>query len=182
MTASPLHDAGWLGNLAQTEDRCRRYLAELRWPDGVCCPQCGARPPTEIPARRRFYCRRCRHFFSVTSGTVFHRSHLPIWKWFVAIELLLDSDEGLTANHLWSLLGGSYKTAWFAEHRIRAALCTAQGAARVGGRTPGGYRPAYEAEHRWRTRQRENGDAFRETVLALLRAEPLPLEQLVHSP
>jgi transposase-like protein len=179
--SSPLHDAGWLGDLEQAEERCRRYLADLRWPEGVSCPECEARPVTEIPARRRYYCRRCRHFFSVTSGTVFHNCHLPIWKWFVAIDLLLKNDDGVPANRLRQLLGVSYKTAWFVEHRIRAALCTAQGVAqrqRFGGR----YLPAYRAERDWRARQRGNADAFEETVLELLRAEPLPLETLVHSP
>lgn len=181
MTSSPLHDVRWLGDLEQTEDRCRSYLAELRWPDGISCPECDARPVTPIPARRRFYCRRCRHFFSITSGTVFHNCHLPIWKWFVAIDLMLRRDDGVSAHRLMKLLGVSYKTAWFAEHRIRAALCNAQGVAR---RQPFGsrYLPAYEAERRWRTRQQRNADAFRDTVLELLRTEPLALESLVHSP
>jgi len=180
MTVSPLHDAGWLGNLEQTEERCRQYLEELRWPAGVSCPQCEAGSITAIPSRRRFYCRRCRHFFSLTSGTVFHNSHLPIWKWFVAVDLMLESDDGVPANQLMQLVGGSYKTAWFAEHRIRAALCNAQGVARpqLGIR----YLSAYQAEKNWRARQRGNADAFRDTVLELLQAEPLPFESLVHSP
>ena len=181
MAISPLHDAGWLGDLEQTEERCRRYLEELRWPDGVSCSECGARPVTPIPARRRFYCRRCRHFFSVTSGTVLHNCHLPIWKWFVAVDLMLTRDDGVSAHRLMQLLGVSYKTAWFAEHRIRAALCNAQGVASRK-RPGGGYSPAYEAERRWRTRQQGNADAFRATVLELLRAEPLPLASLVYSP
>jgi transposase-like protein len=181
VTASPLHDAGWLGDLEQTEERCRRYLEELRWPDGVSCSECGARPVTPIPARRRFYCRRCRRFFSVTSGTVLHNCHLPIWKWFVAVELMVTRDDGVSAHRLMQLLGVSYKTAWFAEHRIRAALCNAQGIASR--KRPGdGYSPAYEAERRWRTRQQPNTNAFRDTVLELLRAEPLTMKALVHSP
>src|SRR5262249_59498058 len=106
---------------------CGAYLVGLRGRDGVSCPDCAARQVTEIPARRRFYCRRCRHFFSVTSGTVLHNCHLPIWKWFVAVELMLTHDDGMPAHSLMKLLGVSYTTAWFAEHRIRAALCNAQG-------------------------------------------------------
>jgi transposase-like protein len=181
VTASPLHDAGWLGDLEQTEERCRRYLEELRWPDGVSCSECGARPVTPIPARRRFYCRRCRRFFSVTSGTVLHNCHLPIWKWFVAVELMVTRDDGVSAHRLMQLLGVSYKTAWFAEHRIRAALCNAQGIARRQ-RSEHRYLPAYRAERLWRVRQRDNADAFRDTVLELIRAEPLPFDALVHSP
>jgi transposase-like protein len=127
---SPLDHPDWLSSLAQTEERCRRYLEELRWPDGIRCPRCDGRSISPIRARRRFYCRGCRHFFSLTSGTIFHNSHLPIWKWFVAIKLILDTDRGLPANELTMLLGGSYKTAWFAEHRIRGAICEATNAPR----------------------------------------------------
>jgi transposase-like protein len=94
----------------------------VRWPDGIACPRCDCHSVGAIPARRRFYCRACKHQFSLTSGTVFHNSHLPIWKWFVAVELLLEAEDGLPANRLVELLGGSYKTAWFVEHRIRSAL------------------------------------------------------------
>src|SRR5262249_22265390 len=128
----------------------------------------------------------------------FHNSHLPIWKWFVAITLILDSDRGLPANELRMLLGGSYKTAWFAEHRIRAAICETTSTPRTtnsidsgpGSRTyarpfVGRHHkqalrslPASQAESNWRRRQRSNPEAFRDTVLALLRAEPLPLDEL----
>jgi transposase-like protein len=193
---SPLDHPDWLSSLAQTEERCRRYLEELRWPDGVCCPRCEGRSISPIRARRRFYCRGCRQFFSLTSGTIFHNSHLPIWKWFVAITLILDTDRGLPANELRMLVGGSYKTAWFAEQRIRAAICDAsntprptsatQPDARTYARPLVGphhqlalkYLAAYQAERSWRHRQRSNPDAFRDTVLALLRAEPLPLDEL----
>jgi transposase-like protein len=195
---SPLDDPGWLGSLTETEARCRGYLEELRWPDGVCCPRCEGRSINPIPARRRFYCRGCRHFFSLTSGTIFHNSHLPLWKWFVAITLILDTGRGLPANELSMLLGGSYKTAWFAEHRIRAAICDATNTPRLTSSTPNQpdsrtyarplvgphhqlalkYLPAYEAESSWRRRQRTNPDAFRDTVIALLRAEPLSLDEL----
>ena len=94
---------------------------------------------------------------------------------------MLTRDDGVSAHRLMQLLGVSYKTAWFAEHRIRAALCNAQGIA--GPKRPGGgYSPAYEAERRWRTRQQPNTNAFRDTVLELLRAEPLTMNALVHSP
>ncbi len=187
-----------VGSLELTEEECRRFLEGLRWPDGICCPRCEGRTISEIPARRRFYCRDCRHFFSLTSGTAFHNSHLPIWKWFLAIELLLDAEGGLPANELQGVLGGSYKTAWFAEHRIRAALCEATGAQavphseldgsdeRTYNRAIAGryrqfglkYLAAYEAEARWRARHGGNGEALRATVLALLRAGPVSMRDL----
>ena len=185
-----------VGSLERTEEECRRSLERLRWPGGICCPRCEGRAISEIPARRRFYCGGCRHFFSLTSGTAFHNSHLPIWKWLLAIELLLDAEGGLPASELQKLLGGSYKTAWFAEHRIRAALAEATGAPDLppsdgaAGRTyeraiTGRYRQlglkylaAYEAEASWRARHAGNGDALRETVLALLRASPVSMAEL----
>jgi transposase-like protein len=182
---SPLDDEKWLTDLERTEDRCRRYLEELRWPEGISCPRCDCRSVGAIPARRRFYCRGCRYHFSLTSGTVFHNSHLPIWKWFLAIELMLDAESGLPANQLVRLLGGSYKTAWFVEHRIRSAILQA-GERPLGHAQPSAYhRPdekyllAYLAETSWRARQRGNPAAFRDTVGSLLDAEPVPYCELI---
>jgi transposase-like protein len=191
----PLGDASWFHDLERTEERCRRYLEELRWPAGVRCPQCRSGSVGEIPARRRYYCRGCRHHFSATSGTAFHRSHLPLWKWFAAISLLLECETGLPANQLVQLLGGSYKTAWFVAHRIRAALVHghAPGDGRYAGSAPGRvigpyhqvgerYLAAYEAERRWRERNRANPRALEETLLALLAAGPVPYRRLVGAP
>ena len=105
------------------EERCRLYLEALRWPAGVCCPRCAE--PTRLlrlESRSKWHCYRCRYQFSVTAGTLFHRSHLPVWKWLVAVHLTLESADGVSANELRRRLGGSYKTAWFAAHRIRAAM------------------------------------------------------------
>ncbi len=108
---------------AAFEQECREYLTALRWPGGVECPRC-----TEnvrllwLSSRSKWHCYECRYQFSVTAGTLFHRSHLPVWKWFVAVHLMLSSPTGLSANELRRVIGGSYKTAWFAAHRIRAAM------------------------------------------------------------
>ncbi len=75
-----------------------------------------------LESRSKWHCYQCRYQFSVTAGTLFHSSHLPVWKWFVAVHLMLESPEGLSANELRRTIGGSYKTAWFAAHRIRAAM------------------------------------------------------------
>jgi hypothetical protein len=89
-----------------------------------------------LPARRKFYCRTCKYHFSVTAGTVFHNSHLPVWKWFLTISVMLDSERGVPSNQLVQLLGGSYKTAWFVQHRVRAAIEAAE--RRLGERTVDG--------------------------------------------
>jgi transposase-like protein len=102
--------------------RCRSYLEQLRWPEGVRCPRCGSSETGRLEARKKFYCRPCRYQFSVTAGTIFHNSHLPLWKWFLTVSLMLRSESGLPANQLVGLLGGSYKTAWFVQQRVRTAI------------------------------------------------------------
>jgi transposase-like protein len=106
-----------------SEDRCRAYLEELRWPDGPECPRC-AEPTTisKIVARNQYECDSCRYQFSVTAGTLFHDSHLPLWKWFLAIYLICESKKGISANQLKGMLSVSYKTAWYMSHRIREAM------------------------------------------------------------
>lgn len=105
------------------EQECREYLADLRWPGGVECPRCEEHTRLLwLTSRSKWHCYSCRYQFSVTAGTVFHSSHLPVWKWFVAVHLMLASPSGLSAYELRRALGGSYKTAWFAAHRIRGAM------------------------------------------------------------
>jgi transposase-like protein len=115
-------DGQWFLDLDATEERCRAYLELVRWPDGVLCPRCESHEVGRIESRKKFYCRSCRYQFSVTAQTIFHNSHLPLWKWFLTIFLMLQSEAGFPANRLVDLLGGSYKTAWFALHRVRAAI------------------------------------------------------------
>jgi transposase-like protein len=105
------------------EQACRAYLSDLRWPGGVQCPRCDEHTRLLwLESRSKWHCYACRYQFSVTAGTLFHSSHLPVWKWFVAVHLMLTSPESLSANELRRTIGGSYKTAWFAAHRIRAAM------------------------------------------------------------
>src|SRR5258706_298660 len=70
-----------------TDDNCRKRLAELRWPDGVACPRCQCKSISCIEDREQYDCNACRYQFSVTSGTIFHDSHLPLIKWFLATYL-----------------------------------------------------------------------------------------------
>jgi transposase-like protein len=116
-------DLGDCGTDAAFEQECRAYLSELRWPGGVDCPRCSESSRLLwLASRSKWHCYACRYQFSVTAGTLFHSSHLPVWKWFVAVHLMLSSLEGTSANELRRTLGGSYKTAWFAAHRIRTAM------------------------------------------------------------
>jgi transposase-like protein len=105
-----------------SEEKCRAYLEELRWPDGVTCPRCGSKRISRIKARGQFDCDADRYQFSVTSGTVLQDSHLPLWKWFLAAYVIGESKKGMSANQLKRMLGTSYKTAWYLSHRIRSAM------------------------------------------------------------
>jgi transposase-like protein len=104
------------------EERCRAYLEGLRWPDGVTCPRCGSDKISRIRTRDQLDCDSCRYRFSVTAGTIFHGSHLPLWKWFIAVYLIVGPQKGISINQLKRNIGVSYKTAWYLRHRIRAAL------------------------------------------------------------
>jgi transposase-like protein len=105
-----------------SEDRCRAYLEALRWSDEVLCPRCNSDKISQIVKRNQYDCDNCRYQFSVTAGTVFNDSHLPLWKWFLCTYLLCESKKGMSANQLSRTLGISYKTAWYLCHRIRSAM------------------------------------------------------------
>ncbi len=107
-----------------TDEKCRDFLEELRWPGGkVSCPQCGCERVSELTARPQWDCSACRYQFSVTAGTIMHDSHLPLRKWLVAIHLMMESRKAISANQLKRTLGiGSYRTAWYLCHRIRGAM------------------------------------------------------------
>jgi transposase-like protein len=105
-----------------SEDKCREYLEALRWPDAIICPRCSSIKISKIIKRNQFDCDKCRYQFSVTAGTIFNDSHLPLWKWFLCVYLLCESKKGMSANQLKRTLGISYKTAWYLCHRVRAAM------------------------------------------------------------
>jgi len=109
------------------EDAAREHLENIRWPDGPFCPHCGE---TENIKRLEgkshrpglFNCRGCRKQFSVTVGTLFERSKVPLHKWLLATELMCASKKGISSHQLHRMLGVTYKTAWFMTHRIREAM------------------------------------------------------------
>ncbi len=110
-----------------SEDRCRAYLEKLRWPKGVECPRCGHKTVSRIKERDQFDCDGCRYQFSVTAGTMMHDTKLPLWKWFLAVYMIVESKKGVSANQLKRSLDVSYRTAWYLCHRIRKALETPDG-------------------------------------------------------
>jgi transposase-like protein len=108
-----------------SEHHCRDYLEHLRWRTGVACPRCGSVSVSRIYDRGQFDCNQCRFRFSVTSGTIFHDSHLPLWKWYLTAYMMIESKSGLSAGQIKRTLQVSYKTAWYLCHRIRASLAEA---------------------------------------------------------
>lgn len=111
----------------QNDDKAREYLERLRWPNGPVCPHCGVEGDhyqLKGKAHRPglWKCSACREQFSVTVGTVFERSKIPLSKWLQAVFLLCSSKKGMSSHQLHRMLGVTYKTAWFMTHRIREAM------------------------------------------------------------
>jgi transposase-like protein len=105
-----------------TDEKCREILTKLRWPEGVTCSRCKERQVCYLESRKQFECASCGYQFSVTTGTVFNDTHLPLEKWFAATYLLCEAKKGMSACQVQRTLGISYKTAWYLCHRIRAAM------------------------------------------------------------
>ena len=132
---------------------CRAYLEKRRWPNGPVCPHCqntGRIYKLEGKSHRRglYKCGACRKQFTVTIGTIFEGSKIPLEKWFAAIYLMCASKKGISAHQIHRSLGITYKSAWFLCHRVRLAMATRafQGALSgtveadetyIGGRRPG---------------------------------------------
>ncbi len=122
-----------------TEPKCLAFLERMRWPDGVKCLACNCSDITALtakgkrnkktgkigPDRHLYQCKDCRFQFTATTGTVYHDTHLPLSKWFLAIALITESKKGISANQLSRALGVQYRTAWYLAHRIRKAMVEA---------------------------------------------------------
>lgn len=108
-------------------DKAREHLERLNWPNGPVCPHCGERENVTRLAgkshrRGLIQCNACTKNFTVTVGTVFERSKIPLNKWLLATYLLSSSKKGMSAHQLHRMLGITYKSAWFMCHRIREAM------------------------------------------------------------
>lgn len=105
-----------------SDDACRDYLFSLRWPDGFVCPRCSGRTVWRMD-RGLWLCGDCRHQASVTAGTIFQDSHLPLSLWFRAMWYVTSQKNGASALGVQRMLGlGSYKTAWALLHKLRRAM------------------------------------------------------------
>ncbi len=112
------------------------HLEAGRWPNGVICPHCGADNVTKMGGKTQagmFLCNACRDKFTVRTGTIWERSHIPLHKWVLASHLMASSKKGISAHQLHRMLGITYKSAWFMAHRIREAMAPAADAGPLGG-------------------------------------------------
>lgn len=114
------------------EQTAREYLEGLRWPEGPVCPHCKTvgghynlkgKEESDKPVRKGVWkCHKCRKQFTVTVGTIFEGSHIPLHKWLLAVYLLCSSKKGMSAHQLHRMMKITYKSAWFMAHRIRYAM------------------------------------------------------------
>jgi ISXO2-like transposase domain/Transposase zinc-ribbon domain len=109
------------------EEACDAYLVAHRWPDGVICPRCGSDRPYPLKTMKfKWECPDCSpsgYRFSNIAGTVFENTNVNLREWFCVIHMMLTSKKGVSARQVHRVMGfGSYKTAWYMCHRIRAAL------------------------------------------------------------
>jgi transposase-like protein len=113
-----------LNPLSLTEHQARQWLERLRWPKGAICPRCKKQEVVAVSGARDglYNCRRCRRQFTVTVGTIFEGSHIPLAKWVQAFHLVCSSKKGMSALQLSRMLGITYKSAWHMAHRIRYVM------------------------------------------------------------
>ncbi|HXP77650.1 MAG TPA: IS1595 family transposase, partial [Stellaceae bacterium] len=104
--------------------KARQWLEGALWPDGPVCGHCGTvAQATALETRPGWYqCNACRKQFSVTVGTLFERSHIPLGKWLMAAYLLCASKKGISTHQMHRMIGVSYKSTWFMMHRLREAM------------------------------------------------------------
>ena len=134
------------------ENSARRRIESIRWPDGPVCPECGSALAIGLQTRKGiggyYRCNACHTTFTVRTGTIFERSHIPLDKWLYAMYLLATSRKGVSSMQLSKELGLTQKTAWFLLHRLREA-CGHDKDDRQGGGMPDGLLSgiveAYEA-------------------------------------
>lgn len=139
------------------EAAAREHLEKIRWPDGAFCPHCGeARNVKALKGKSHrpglYKCYACKRHFSVTVGTAFERSKVPLNKWLLAAHLMAASTRGVSAHQIHKTIGVAYKTAAFMMRRLREAKVKS---GREGGKEGGGAPPG--AEETERGFKRQNG-------------------------
>ena len=103
-----------------THEKCVKYLEEKRWKGIPICPYCGCNKSS--PKKLRYTCLKCKNSYSVTVGTVLENSNLPLYKWLMAITLILAAKKGISAMQLSRDLTVNKNTAWLLQMKIRGAM------------------------------------------------------------
>src|SRR3954454_23696133 len=135
-----------------TEAACREALFAMRWSEGLPCPACGHRGSCALTTRKVFQCNRCKKQLSLTAGTVFQDTKLPLTAWFAAIYHLTQAKNGISSIEVGRRLGVRQPTAWLVKHKLMRAMAAREAAkpklagrvevddASLGGERPGGKR------------------------------------------
>lgn len=105
-----------------TNDNCLDLLEKIRWKGKPTCPYCNSRYSTPYKTNRRHHCNTCNTSYSVTVGTIFHKTKLPLQKWFLAIHLIFNAKESISLRQLSRELSVNKDTAWYMAMRIRKAI------------------------------------------------------------
>ena len=130
-----------------TEEKCRAVVEKLRWPIGFVCPRCGGAEGKWLSTQPKIQCRACRHQVSLTAGTVFHATKLPLTSWFLAMWLVATAKNGISSVELGRRLGVKQTNAWALKQKIMAVMTGRENAERLDGRIEmddaylGGHRP-----------------------------------------
>jgi transposase-like protein len=118
------------------EDAAQAHCERSRWGDEPFCPHCGSTRVARLKGKTAtvyFLCNDCRDKFTVRTGSIMERSHVPLHKWLLAFHLMAASKKGMSAKQMERMLGVTYKTAWFLCHRVREAMDGATGNGPLGG-------------------------------------------------
>ncbi len=105
-----------------TQESCIKHLEKTRWGNAPICPYCQSDNTYDLKGELRHHCNACRKSFSVTVGTIFHDTRLPMQKWFLAISLILNAKKGISARQLARDIEVNKDTAWSMAMRIREAM------------------------------------------------------------
>ena len=152
-------------------DKAREWLEARLWANGPICPHCGVVDQATLMQGKTtrpglYQCNACREPFTVTMGTLYERSHVPLNKWLAATHLMMASKKGISALQIGRLLGLSKKTSWFLCHRIRESLRPTTGTAPLGGQNK-----VVEVDETYvggKARNRKNVVPAKEAVVALV--------------
>ena len=107
----------------RTEEDCYNWLFKNRWPEGFRCPSCGVKEYGRIATRGLYQCKKCRRQVSLTAGTIFHKTRVPLLKWFMLIHRMASSKTGVSISEMRRELEiKDYKTVWVMAHKIRKAM------------------------------------------------------------